>query len=169
VSQRLQALNSQHKAAARLKVEGKSIKLIAKELGVTTRTLHVWFSDETVKAEVRRLTERVDEIFVERLASSGLQALEKLTDIAIEAPRPVDPNGREIGMHDDERLKYLESILDRVDRTTKLKDRVAAGEGGDTNYQQIFMSMPDEKLAELMGVWASSNGHGRALPGPDSG
>lgn len=189
--QHLTALNLQHKAAARLKVEGKRNAYIAEELGVAVRTLHVWFSDDLMKAEIERLSERIDDIFTHTLATLGLRALNELSDFA-------DTNARRIQAHcgmcqwfgdapiphgdpaapcngpwkvveyigESTKLDALREVLDRVDRTARLRDRAQAqaalpDSGGTQNYLQIFQQMDDDSIAALLHTWATGgNGNG---------
>jgi hypothetical protein len=58
------------------------------------------------------------------------------------------------------KLRALDSIMDRVDQTTKLRDRAEAGADGNTvNYLQVIQNMPDEELAGMLRAWgAGTNG-----------
>lgn len=151
MSQRLDKLNLQHRAACRLKVEGKTIAHIAEELGVATRTLHVWFSDDLIKAELSRLHERIEDVWVQRRSEVGLRALDELMGFAEvnavktqaqcvmcnwygESPEPHgDPNALCYGPYDRVphisegiKLDALREILDRIDQSAKLRDRAEA-------------------------------------------
>lgn len=199
VANRLAKLNTQHRAAARLKVEGHRIAQISVELGVKDRTLHVWFSDPLMKAEIARLVDAVEDVFLERKATIGLRALETLSDFA-EMPAArvaqtctcrtcgyvggncqphgaVDPKcdgpwdtveTRYIG--ESTKLDALRELLDRVDHTTKLRDRAEAqkavnagdGEGGASTYIQILNNATDEDLALLLSRWSKPG----AVDGP---
>jgi AcrR family transcriptional regulator len=177
-----------------MKVEGRSIAQIGAELGVATRTLHVWFSDDLIKAEVRRLLQRVDDLFVERLAQAGMRALDEMVEFASTPAtsayyvcRTCGYGSQTPGNHGDPqawcagpweqyerisentKLRALDSIMDRVDQTTKLRDRVDAGADSSTvnNYLQVIQNMPDEELAGMLRAWGAetngASGH-QALP-----
>lgn len=194
MSHRLAKLNTQHRAAARLKVEGRSIAQISEALGVTPRTLHVWFSDQSVKDEVARLLERVEDVYIEKMATAGLAALSELTDFATMPAGRVrvraecktcgyvgettSPHGTADPKCDgpwrvveteyigeSTKLDAIREILDRQDRTTRLKDRVEAqkaANGEGAGFQQILnvvQGASDAQLAELLNRWhAQHNG-----------
>lgn len=154
---RLKALNTLHLAACRMRVEGRNNAYIAEELGVQVRTLHVWFSDPLVKAEIKRLIGRIDDVFVERKATAGLRALDELSDFASADATLVrttatcvvcgyvgsacNPHGsadpkcdgpwhvvEERYIGQQTKLDALAMVLDRVDDTTTLRDRAKAQE-----------------------------------------
>ena len=162
--QRLKKLNTQHKAACRLKAEGRSIKYISDELGVAVRTLHVWFSDDIVKEEVARLTDEVEHNFVQRLSQAGMQALDHLVEVATDASNTaVDSQGRTRGIEWNTRLEMLNSILDRIPQGARIEhqaEAIAAANGGENSSIQVlistFQSMPDEQLAGLFQEWLQS-------------
>jgi hypothetical protein len=167
---RLLKLNTQHKAAARLRVEGRTNEQIAEDLGVAIRTLHVWFSDDLVKQEIRRLLERVEDVFVERKATAGLRALEELSRFSgKEAGKQLavcracgwfgmtpanhgDPQAPCSGpwemreqISESTKLEALREVLDRVDETTTLRDRARAQEalnsGGEGDGQTNYVQI----------------------------
>lgn len=150
---RLAKLNTQHQAAARLRVEGKTNTQICEDLGVAMRTLHVWFSDERMKAEIKRLTDRIEDVFVERKATAGLRALEELSRFSgKEAGKqlaicqacgwfgatPANHGNPQVPctgpwelreqISESSKLEALREVLDRVDETTTLRDRARAQE-----------------------------------------
>jgi hypothetical protein len=150
----LQKLNTQHRAAARLKAEGANIARIHEELGVAISTLHRWFSDHLMKAEVQRLQGRIEDVFVERKATAGLRALTELSELGTKDAgillavcktcgwfgsepkwhgdpdnKCVGPWDRElVGISEETKITSLVEVLDRVDETTTLRDRAKATE-----------------------------------------
>lgn len=174
-----------------MKVEGRRISYMAEALGVKDRTLHLWFSDDLVKAEVARLLSRVEDVFVEARATAGLRALNELSAFSetpatriqatatcrtcgyvgtTTAPHgtadpkcdgPWDVTEREY-IGEGTKVDALNSIMDRVDQTTRLRDRVeaqkAAPEGDTTNYTAVFNQMDDDTLAGLVALWAKAQG-----------
>jgi AcrR family transcriptional regulator len=212
---RLQRLNTQHKAACRLKVEGRTIDYISEHLGVAPRTLHVWFSDDLVKEEIERILGDVDDLFKRRLAESGFTALDELNRFAALPAAKVtwactsctyEGAARHAHMRDLEvvaeggprrercdgpwekletisqgtKMAAIESVLDRVDQTTRLRDRAEAvaaaneggGEVGAGNLIQVFQAMPDHELTALFQQWLKDGsidadpGTAKALPKP---
>lgn len=181
------ALQPNHKAAARMKVEGRRIDEIAVELKVQKRTLYLWFSDDKMKAYIAEMVRNIEDVFAERMATSGLRALEEMVSFASENAARVQATCQTCGWfgstpssHGDPsapctgpwtqstyigeaaKLEALNSIMDRVSPTARLRDRAEARTklpDGGTNYTAVFATMGDEQLAGFLKQWqAGSNG-----------
>jgi len=165
-------------AAIRMRLEGMSNADICDELNIQRATLYRWWSDELVKAELQRQAEHIDEVFAEKIASAGFKALEKMLAVATEADRPVDANGLPAPMSDDQRLKYLESILDRLPALARVRERhgeaqpqsALPGMGGDVNtVVNMFRGMDDDALLAFLSggfrqIGPGQNGNGSTPP-----
>jgi hypothetical protein len=176
----LRSLDHKHYAAIRLRLEGANNATICDELRIQRDTLYRWWSDDLVKAELQRQAEHIDEVFAEKLASAGFKALEKMLEVAVDADRPTDPDGIPQPMSDDQRLKYLTEIMDRLPALSRVRERagqatggpVVPGMGGDINTVVNMFQEMDERtlLAFLQGGFrqigpGQQNGNGAA--GPD--
>lgn len=172
-----------------MRVEGKKNDYIARELGVTHRTLHVWFSQEIFKAEIRRLLDHVDEVFAEKLAGAGLRAISELSEFAATNAVRVQAHCQTCGwfgmtpanhgstdapctgpweirefIGESTKIEAITELLDRLPQTARIRDIPAPalppGGAGDTNYMAIFANMDDKALAEYVRNWQSAaNGH----------
>lgn len=116
---RLQKLSDLHYAAMRMRIEGMRSSDIARELNVVPRTVHLWFSDPLVKAELERQRGRVFEVFADKLTDIGLRAMNELERLA---ERDIDGD---VPMTINQKLDVLREILDRNPLTAKQN-----GEGG---------------------------------------
>lgn len=156
----LKNLEPRHMAAVRLRLEGKKNDEIARALGMQKRTLEVWFSDPLIKAEVDRQAARIEDVFVEKLAGAGMQALEVMLEVA-QMPT-ADPTTTE-----HVKIEAAREIMDRTPALARIADRAqaaaAANQGGgtgDAQLVQIFANMPDQQLAEFIQKWQVSDGPG---------
>jgi len=75
-----------------MRIEGRSSAEICDELGITQRTLYIWFSDPLVKEELASLQAGFSEQLREKINQGVLTAIEALTRMAA-APveEPVSP------------------------------------------------------------------------------
>jgi hypothetical protein len=166
----LRQLDHKHMAAIRMRLEGVNNATICDELRIQRDTLYRWWCDDLVKAELQRQAEHIDEVFAEKIASAGFRALDKLLEVATEADRPVDPQGMPQAMSDDQRLKYLESILDRLPALARVRERgvaqqggVVPGMGGDVNtVVNMFRDMDEQALLAFL-----QGGYRQIGPGND--
>lgn len=74
-----------------MRIEGRSSREICEELGITPRTLYIWFSDPLVKEELASLQAGFSEQLREKINQGVLTAIEALTRMAgapIEEPVP---------------------------------------------------------------------------------
>jgi hypothetical protein len=106
MSQRLQKLGPRHHAAIRMRIAGSSSRDIQEELGVQLRTLYLWFGDPLVQAEIDRQLERISDLMAEKLAVSGLRALDELM-------RVLGKPDREPDVSDEMKLAVARELLDR--------------------------------------------------------
>lgn len=147
---KLTRLDPKHKAACRLKIEGKENVEIAKAVGAQKRTVEVWFSDDLVRDYLQRLAENVEQEFAVQLAGAGMQAVQSLVDM-------LNKPDRESDISDSGKMRAATEILDRLPGTSKVNERQVpiTPPGGDVNnLTQIFANMPDSELANfLSGGW----------------
>jgi hypothetical protein len=133
-------LQPNHHAAIRLKIEGKAPADIAVALGVKERSVHLWFSDDQIKAELQRQVEKINEVFVQRMAEVGMVGVHELLALAR------IPTGAEV-LTAEMKLEVVREILDRLPQTARVG--VNKGGGGGT---QVFTgpvavaNMTDEQL-----------------------
>lgn len=130
-------LKEVHRAACRLRVEGKDNDFIAKELGVKKRTLYVWFSDPKIKKEITRLLETIDQIFTEKMAMLGNVAIDALAEIIAE--------GHDGKVSVGQRLNAIEQAMDRVSETTARIPEDKPGPNTNVNIG-MFSEMTDQQL-----------------------
>lgn len=144
---RLEKLNHAHKAACRMRIEGKTNEEICKELRISKVTLHKWFSDDLVKEYIQDLAENVEQAFAEKLATGGMIALQALTDL-------VQKDDADTTIPAGTKVQVAREILDRLPGTARVVDRhLPAGPGGDTNYMAVFANMTDDDLANFIANW----------------
>ena len=123
---RLQELGPQHHAAIRMRLEGASTEEICEALEVQPRTVYLWFGNPLVKAEQARQLRNVTELFVEKLASAGIAAMDQLMEMASQPTQgPMTP---------ELKLKVLREMLDRMPPPCQ---------------QSLFAHLSDEELLEL--------------------
>lgn len=136
-------LQPNHHAAIRLKIEGKPPADIAVALGVKERSVHLWFSDDQIKAELQRQVEKINEVFVQRMAEVGMVGIHELLALAR------IPTGAEV-LTAEMKLEVVREILDRLPQTAK----VGAGKGQGPGGTQVFTgpvavaNMSDAQLLE---------------------
>lgn len=152
-------LNAKHKAAVRLKIEGRSNAFICDQIGVADKTLRVWFSTDIVKKYMEDLADAVEVNFTEKLGTVGAEAIDQLLELIKKPDRDSD-----ISAHT--KMDAIAMVLDRIPQTATNQDRrQIAGGGGDTNNALVFANMTNESLAEFIhGGWRqglpSGNGDG---------
>lgn len=142
-------LQANHRAAARLKAEGKSPTEIAAELSVKLRTVHLWFSDDQMKAHVNKLMDDADKELTRRMAVAGMHGIDALVGI-------LNKQDAEADATDSMKLAAARELLDRTEATAKVADRAAANSGQvGNNYLQVFAQMGDEDLADFLKKWSN--------------
>lgn len=103
---RLKQLQARHHAAIRMRVEGRSSTEICEELGITRRTLYIWFSDPLVKEELASAQADMTDQLREKINQGVLRAIECLRQMVaapIEGPVPAAV-----------RVQAARALLDRV-------------------------------------------------------
>lgn len=159
-SERLTKLSPRHLAAIRLRIEGRDNAFIAEQLGVSNRTLHLWFSDPMIKEEMKRQLDAVHERFAESMANAAFRGINALVGM-IEKPAATPD------ISDSMRLEAVRELLDRHAETARIADKVGAGSGGgagQVNFFQLFAKMPDDALAEYLHRW-QNGGDGEIIEG----
>lgn len=164
----LAKLDYRHKAACRLRVGGKNNDEIARELGVQKRTLVTWFSDPLVKDYISDLAAAVETEFAVELATSGMKALDKLTDM-------LDTPDRDGDMSHAMKLQIATELLDRVPALARVESRAAIAlasqrqGGGGNQTMNVFANMSNEELTRFLnGGWREMVENGNA-PGASGG
>lgn len=163
---RLTELGHNHKAACRLRIEGKDNATIAEALNVSKRTLELWFSDDLIKAYLQQLAENVEQEFAVNLARGGMIAIRELTDLVqkdLVEYHVVDGEVREMPVAPTvtQKLTAINQLLDRLPGTASNRDRaemVAAqnsgkdGGGGDTtnNILTLIQGADNHELADIV-------------------
>lgn len=147
----LKKLGDNHKAACRLRIEGYKNEDIASTLGISKRTLELWFSDPLVKDYIQDLAENVEVAFAEKLATAGMTAVQQLTDLLQKPDRDPDLSA-------SQKLGIANSLMDRIPSMARIVDRPVPQTGDVNNYMAIFQSMDDGSLAELLRRWAHGDG-----------
>jgi AcrR family transcriptional regulator len=133
---RLHELGPQHYTAIRMRLDGASTDEICETLDVEKRTVYIWFSDPLVKAELSRQLARINEIFVEKLASTATTAIDQLKEM-VEMPvqGPLTP---------ETKLKVVREILDRA----------AGGASIGGRQDGIFSELSTDELLDIARVTA---------------
>jgi hypothetical protein len=150
VSKRLQELSPKHKAACRLRIEGKNNEYIAKEIGTTKRTLVQWWGDDQVKDYLQKLAENVEQEFAIQLARAGMKSIAALTEIL-----DLDVNPGDNGVSPHTKLEVARELMDRLPGTARIGDRNRGNQGGGEGTQvNVFQNMTPEQLAAFVqGGW----------------
>lgn len=154
--QPLKALEPRHKAACRLRLQGKDNDFIAKELNVRKPTLYFWFSDPLVKEYLDDLAQNIEVEFAVEMARAGMVAIQELTG---EVQKPSD----QTTITTSQRVNVAREILDRLPSTARIADRPQVGGGGgdgDTNYTAIFANMDDQDLVAFINRWKAGDANG---------
>lgn len=165
VASKLTKLNQKHKAAARLKIEGRSNEFIAEQVDIKPETLIRWFSDELLKNYIDDLSAQVEINFAEKMATVGATALDQLLEMVQKPAADTD-------ISDFTRLEVIREILDRLPQTARNTERGKQPPSGETNNTLVFANMPNDQLAGFLhGGWrqqvpgaedSGSNGDGRS-------
>lgn len=141
----LKSLNQQHKAAARMKVEGKSQDYIHEQLGVTKRTLSKWFSDDLMKSYIGDLEQAVEANFADKLATAGMSALQSLVEL-------VEKPDTDSTISANQKMLVAAEILDRLPETSRVRERQQAPGAG--NQTLIFANKSNDEIVDfLQGGW----------------
>lgn len=142
----LTKLNEKHKAACRLKIEGKSNAFISEQIGVKDETLVRWFSQDLVKNYMEDLAEAVEINFVEKLATVGAEAIDQLLELIKKPDRDSDISAQT-------KMDAIAMVLDRIPQTALNEQRQAAPPG-ETNNNLIFANLDNNSLAAYIhGGW----------------
>jgi hypothetical protein len=154
--QKLKALDTRHKAACRMRIEGKKNDEIARDLNVSKRTLVVWFSDDLVKEYLEFLAENVEQAFAVELARGGMIAISELVRMIQMPDRDSD-----VSVHT--KIELAREILSRLPGTATNHDRAymeqartqaPQGGSGDTNILNVIGQMDNRELAAFVnGGW----------------
>lgn len=151
---KLKHLEPRHKAACRMRIEGKDNDYISAALNISKRTLVCWWCDDLVLDYLDTLAQNVEREFAVQLATAGMVAVQELTSIL---QSEVDPEER---ITYSGKLAVARELMDRTPALAKVVDRspvAPPGEGDTTNILQIIGNMSNEDLAAFVsGGWQHS-------------
>jgi AcrR family transcriptional regulator len=139
-----------------MRVAGASSEAIAQSLGVTRRTVYLWFSDPLVKEQIEVRTRDVAGLIAEKLAENALAGLDLLRQFAEEqVEAPVTPA-----------LK-LAAIRDLLDRHPVTSGEITMSSPDELKLEQMrrqFAELSDEDLMAYARQLVSQHDAPRALP-----
>lgn len=148
----LKHLEARHKAACRLRIEGKNNAYIATALNMSKRTLECWWCDDLVVDYLQTLAENIEREFAFQLATAGMTAVQELTRIL-----SLDDAEEAVSFHT--KLEIARDLMDRTPALAKNGDRrtsepVVGHEGDTTNILALIGNMSNEDLAGFVnGGW----------------
>lgn len=160
----LKKLEARHKAACRMRIEGKDNAYIAAALGMSKRTLEYWWCDDLIIDYLQTLATNVENEFAVQLATAGMTAVQELTRM-LTLDDPADE-----AISYSQKLAVARELMDRTPALARVTDRPqdpSGGRDGDTtNILQIIANMSNDDLADFVhGGWQkslASNGDGNS-------
>jgi hypothetical protein len=147
-SHKLQKLEPRHKAAVRLRVEGKSNDVISERLGIAKTTIERWWGAPLIKEELERVLSDVDAAFAAKLAGAGLEAIDQLVGL-------MNMRSAEEGISNHQKLEVARELLDRVPQAVKTKDLPQDAPAAQQNMVNVFANMDDAQLAAYVAKWSA--------------